>query len=945
MGLTWMLLAASAGVAAAQAAPLFQNGETAWRICLPERAGAVEHYAAEELRTVLKKISGADFLVVSNGVPKEGRAIVLGSPQSSDAVRTNAARLKLDLESPSEHLVVRTLDGNLYLAGNMPRAGLFAVYRFLQRELGVRWLWPGDDGEFIPKRQSWDVPELDISEKAGIRIRELTPCWYHTHPPTEIWFARNLLNAGSLTPEIREKLGFLRMGGGHGVSTHGIRFEDKPEWFSMIGGKRAPEGVAGCWSNPDFTKHIVGNMVAGAKRGNLELINYFPEDVTQRCECPDCTRNPDVSARWWNYYAKLIDEVRKELPELKFAGLAYQEYRNVPGVPVRGVEFVEYGQYNRCYVHKLDDPGCGVNRASMAELKRWMEKAPMGVYGYHFDIFEPWMYVPFWNMLADEMRTYRSLNLVRVKSEMWLNPSSDVAREDLRTMRLRLPYYLYARLAWNPDEKTEDLLADWCEVVYGPAAAEMRAYHTAMAESWDGMPAHLTYYFNKPVGVAKHFLNPMLIASAEKRFQAAEAKIGALADSPEKERLYREVKLESACLRQWIEPYWISMANHRVVSLPKTDSFDRALPLRMTSNGGTHLPTEAVLYWDAEALHLRLVCNEPEMAKLRKGAVGRDLALWQEDHVELFIEMDDGSGYRHLAFNPAGGTYDARAKDESWNPAWQLKIDLGGNAWTAELRLPFSELGVQPAPGSQWRLVLNRNSRPEACGFPVPAYHDLSSGAVVYFSEVSRPERTLTWIDSENRGLDGAARSLLKQGWNFRYFDAKNALKADLAESRLIVISTAWLYRTNFPAAFWGERLLPAVKSGAVVLFDAYGEPDLDKYFQIPDFYLGFNDWDLHPLRQTTFIATNSFANTPDDLSKVLGHTPPGVFMPREPKKWEVLARQKMKDNREEPYLLARPYGKGMVVVSGLIGYAKGPDQAVSLLNNLLEYNQAIKRE
>jgi hypothetical protein len=209
----------------------------------------------------------------------------------------------------------------------------------------------------------------------------------------------------------------------------------------------------------------------------------------------------------------------------------------------------------------------------------------------------------------------------------------------------------------------------------------------------------------------------------------------------------------------------------------------------------------------------------------------------------------------------------------------------------------------------------------------------------------SRTERTLTWIDSENRALETVySPSLLKQGWKASFFNAGDAKLADLAGSRLIVISVAWLSRENIPAAFWGDRLLPAVKAGAVVLFDAYGEPDLDKYFNDPGYYLGFNDWELNELRATTFIAAGSFANTPDDMSKVLGHTPPGVFMPREPNKWEVLAKQKMKDDREEPYLLARPYGKGMVVVSGLIGYAKEPDQTVSLLNNLLEYNQAIKR-
>jgi len=736
LSLTGVLAATLASGALAQAAPLFRNGETTWRIVLPERADGVEQHAAEELQGFLKRISGADFPIVTDGIPEEGQSIVLGTPQSSDAVKAHASRLKLDVDSEKEHLVIRTLDGNLYLAGNMPRASLFAVYRFLQDELGVRWFWPGDDGEFVPERSFWDLAEQDSSEKAAFRIRELTPCWLHRHPPTEIWFARNLLNSGSNTPAVREKIGFLRMGGGHGVSTHGIRFEDKPEWFSVIGGSHSPEGRAGCWSNPEFTQHIVDKMVNGARRGNLDILSYIPEDITPRCECHDCTQDPDVSARWWNYYAKLIDEVRKALPDLMFTGLAYQEYRAVPGVPVRGVEFVEYCQYNRCYVHNLEDPACPVNRSSLEELKRWREKAPIGIYGYHFNVFAPWMYVPHWNMLADEMRTYRSMNMIRMKSEMWLDPVNIKTREESRSLRLRLPYYLYARLVWNPDESPNALIADWCAYVYGPAAAEMQTYHLAMAEAWDGMDVHLTYYFSNPAGAAKHFLSPELIASVEQLFQTAEAKIEALADSSEKDRLRRELNFENIFFQQWVEQYAISIASHREISLPKTDSFDHAVSLEMTSRSGTHHPTEARMYWDAEALHLRMICHEPDMAALNKGDVGRDLPLWRNDHVELFIDRGDGSGYRHLAFNPAGGTYDAIAKDESWNPDWQPGIKLGDKAWIVELSIPFSVLGGQPEPGRQWRLVLNRNNpRTEPCGFPLPSYHDLSSGAVVNFSK------------------------------------------------------------------------------------------------------------------------------------------------------------------------------------------------------------------
>jgi hypothetical protein len=63
-------------------------------------------------------------------------------------VQRRAGELRLRPDKV-EQVAVYTLDGRLYLSGNQPRGVLYAVYSFLQRQLGVRWLWPGPDGEFV----------------------------------------------------------------------------------------------------------------------------------------------------------------------------------------------------------------------------------------------------------------------------------------------------------------------------------------------------------------------------------------------------------------------------------------------------------------------------------------------------------------------------------------------------------------------------------------------------------------------------------------------------------------------------------------------------------------------------------------------------------------------------------------------------------------------------
>lgn len=206
-----------------------------------------------------------------------------------------------------------------------------------------------------------------------------------------------------------------------------------------------------------------------------------------------------------------------------------------------------------------------------------------------------------------------------------------------------------------------------------------------------------------------------------------------------------------------------------------------------------------------------------------------------------------------------------------------------------------------------------------------------------------KTKRALVWIDSENGSPAVLAETLLKRGWNFEFFAATNSLAADLAETPLILVTYRWLARKNIPSAFWKEHVVPAVKRGAVLVMSAYGEPDLNHHLG-GDWYLQFS-WLPDDVRQTTYVVENSFAKTPHDATKILsGRTPPGAFKPGAPDKWVVLARQLMKNGEEWPFMLARPCGKGLVIVGCLIDQ-HGQDGMVQLLDNLLEYNKTIERD
>ena len=922
------------------ALPLFDSGATSWRIWVSDKAGKVENYAAEELQTALKKISGVDFAIEKSPAPEGKGNLVIASPETFEKLPES---LKL---SPGkvEELAYATIDGNLYLCGNCPRGALYAVYAFLRRELDVRWFWPGDDGEYMPKMTKYELPALAHHDRPAFRFREMTPCGYHLHVPTEVWQARNLLNGGSRTQSIREKGGFYNLDGTHSVSLYRKQFKEHPDWFCLVNGKRVPEGDAGCWSNPEFTKYIVEKHLKMIKDRKLDIVNAFPADSVVRCECPECTKNPDPSSRWYDYYAKLIELIRKESPDTMFAGIAYQEYRNVPKTEVKYLEYLEYCQYNRCYVHKLNDPNCKMNKASLDELKRWQKKTTMGIYGYEFDIFRGSYYVPFWNMLQDEVKVYRDMKLSRMKTELGVYPDKK-KREDIPQIAFRLSNYIYAQLVWNPDLDMDKLLDDFSRHVYGPAGDILCAYHKRMAAAWDAMKIHLTYFGNAPAGTAKFFLNDELIKENAKAFKEAIAAV----QGEGNERYLKEVLTEQALYDKWVKLYQASRDNASVATIhllpDSSESFQKVgrLPMKTRAGEAPECPTEARIFWSTNALHIQVMAMEPDMASVKKGSTGvRDVRLWHDDNVEIFIATGIGEPYYQFAVNLAGGTYDAINTDKNWDPAWQVVPRLEKDRWVMDIRFPFTTLGTTPKAGDQWQIIVNRNNcKGGPCGYPRPAFHDMGSSAVLLFSDEPRPDKRLIYIGSpdfrRNDNIPAILSPFQKRGWQTQGAQGvEKAMKLDWPAAKMIVFES---YKNAFSKEFYEKEIVPAVTNGAVLFFSSYFWVDnLARDFADPTFEVKFIE-DPDPVRRTTWVRDDSFATTPHNMKKKLGYTPSGVFKPAFPEKWTYLASQKLKDGTEWPYLLARPVGKGMLVLGGDLS------SDYDLIENLFEYNKAIKRD
>ncbi len=127
-------------------------------------------------------------------------------------------------------------------------------------------------------------------------------------------------------------------------------------------------------------------------------------------------------------------------------------------------------------------------------------------------------------------------------------------------------------------------------------------------------------------------------------------------------------------------------------------------------------PTIARVLYDDEALYIgvRLADSRPPTMRLGR----RDMDLQDSDWLGVVIDSyHDHRTAFSLDLNPAGVQRDAvksmgsggdEHDDLSWDAVWEARATVDDGGWTAEYRIPFSQLRFRNAPDQVWGIQLER---------------------------------------------------------------------------------------------------------------------------------------------------------------------------------------------------------------------------------------------
>lgn len=501
----FFLYAGLAAVGAARPITLVEHSTAKATIVVAADASADERSAAEELSRYIRKATGAQLPLAAS--PHAGTANVLVGPHACPP----AVAARLRTIAADGWLMETEPDGSLVLAGNGRDGTSMAIYEFLQRFAGVRWLWPGALGEVVPAATSLAVPEVSLQQAPAYVWRDLGPGGALWGPMDKLTAERKLgvseqHQESEKLWEKRNGFGGLLIYGGHAMNeilppakygpTH-------PEYYALVNGKRTWEHADGKHgAQPDTTNPDVIRIVADyadhffKQHPAYDAFAISLNDGGGFCECDRCRRldsgatalqaaDPElggggktrvITDRILTFANEVADLVAKKDPDKKLILFAYGPYKQPPTrAKPRPNVIIQYT------FHASLDWNPQAEEQQYAETGAWSGVAKnLGVYEYFIQGNSP--DIP--RLMPEPIaRSVRKLH------DQGYRYYQTQAGDGYAVNGLN--YYVLGRLLWDPDADVHRMQSDYVEAGFGNAAPAVNRYLTRLEDQWkaqDGKP-------------------------------------------------------------------------------------------------------------------------------------------------------------------------------------------------------------------------------------------------------------------------------------------------------------------------------------------------------------------------------------------------------------------------------------------------------------------------
>ncbi len=508
------------GISSSFALVLIEKNRSDYVIVIAEQPSPSVRHAAEELQHFLREMTGVTLAIRPDSEPATAHEILLGDNRRLQQLGVSVPFQELG----DEGYVLRTAGDRLIIAGSAVRGTLYGVYGLLEDHLDCRWYTPAVSR--IPKLKRLVLQDLNERKVPLLEYRE--PFVFDCFDGD--WCCRNRMNSSA--GRLEEKHGGkIRFGEGMFVHTFNTLappdryFDQHPEYFSEINGKRLRDHTQLCCTNPDVVALVTDQVLQAIRRDSQAFVfSVSQNDWYNYCECATCSalaeKEGTQAAPLLHLVNRVAEAVEKEFPDKAIETLAYQYTRKPPKTMRPRPNVIIRLCTIECSFSEPLDSGYPPNRAFKEDIEGWARVCDrLWIWDYTTSFAHYLTPFPNLRILDDNIRFFIK-NHVRgiFEEDAYQSPGSELAP---------LIGYMMAKFLWNPDYDENRAMDEFLQAVYGAAGRPIRRYIDLIHDQAMQDSAHVTI----GAGPFERFLSDKVLLHAERLWQKAEA---AVKNNPQK---------------------------------------------------------------------------------------------------------------------------------------------------------------------------------------------------------------------------------------------------------------------------------------------------------------------------------------------------------------------------------------------------------------------------
>ncbi len=453
-----------------------ENGKSYYYIYINSSAPKSVKAAADDLKLYINKASGLSLKIVSGDRTPSGNYISIGSTTALKASGINTTGIYSDgfrITTKDKNLFIfgnDTPDGNVNSLGGRSNGTANGVYTFLENYLGIKWLMPGEAGEYIPKTEIVAIPAINILESSPFLYRH-EPHIGNGELPEE-WAGRMKLG----------KVSFPQYNHAWEKTIPASLYDEHPTWFAQINGKHLPPGERYKLetTNPELVQAYANVIIKEFRKDtSLKWYSLSPSDgingevgwsnskealalIEKRVNGKNSRTS--LILKFYNDVAKIV---RKEFPDNKLGGYIYADYFYPPssGIPKMEPNLAFMIATHVSYGYQLYRKATQVEWESV--VSAWAKSAKENGFDiYYYDLPTAIMQhngivMPpapeILNFIYPRLLKYGFKGAYIYGRPVWpvFGPSN----------------YTIAKMKWNPKLDANKVLSEYYQKAYGNAAA------------------------------------------------------------------------------------------------------------------------------------------------------------------------------------------------------------------------------------------------------------------------------------------------------------------------------------------------------------------------------------------------------------------------------------------------------------------------------------------